>query len=192
MKNIVLIISFVLLSVSLQAQKFQKIDKSVVDIAYYPAKAPIRVFEKKATKRAALEPKIRVTYSRPLKKERTIFGKLLKFNEPWRIGANESTEVLFMTDVTFGDSLVKAGRYSLIIIPTETEWTLKLNTDLDGWGDYSYDPSKDIASITAPTKESKKEIEALSIALYENSENIIHLKVGWDKTIAEFPIRINE
>lgn len=192
MKNIVLLIAFALLSVSLHAQKFQEIDKSVVDIAYYPADAPVRVFKKKAAKRAALEPKIRVIYSRPLKKGRAIFGKLLKFNEPWRIGANESTEILFMTDVTFGESLVRAGRYSLIIIPTETEWTLKLNTDLDGWGNYSYDPSKDIASITVPTQKSKKEIEALSIALYKNSENVIHLKVGWDKTIAEFPITINE
>ncbi len=190
MKNISLIIAIAIASFTTNAQEFDKIDKSVMDAAFYPAKAAKRTFAKSDEKKAALAPKIRVLYSRPLKKGRTIFGDLLKFDKPWRIGANESTEVLFMTDVKFGDTDVKAGRYSLIIIPTATEWTLKLNTENDGWGNYGYEPEKDIASITAPVEKSAKEIEALSIALYEKSPNLIHLKIGWDTTIAEFPIML--
>lgn len=188
-KNQIIIVLF-MLSFTTYAQKFAKIDKSIMDAAFYPAKAPIRVFEKNDEKRMALKPKIRVLYSRPLKKGREVFGKLLKFNEPWRIGANESTEILFLTDVKFGDTDVKAGRYTLIAIPTATNWTIKLNTENDGWGNYSYDPSKDIASVTVPTQKSNKEIEALSIALYEKSANIIHLKIGWDTTYTETPIML--
>jgi len=88
-----------------------------------------------------------------------------------------------MTDVTFGGTDIKAGRYSLIAIPTAKNWTLKLNTELDGWGNYGYDSSKDIATITAPVTASSKEIENLSIALYEASAKVIHLKIGWDTTI---------
>jgi len=131
-----------------------------------------------------------VTYSRPAKKGREIFGKLLKYDEAWRIGANESTEVLFMTDVVFGGTTVSAGRYSLIVIPTENEWTLKLNTVLDGWGNYGYEPSKDIASITAPVKKDGKEVEHLSMALYEATDNVVHLKIGWGTHSAEFPITL--
>ena len=172
------------------AQKFEKMDKSTMDRAYYPAGAAKRTFAKSDAKKKELEPQIRVTYSRPAKKGRVIFGKLLKFNEPWRVGANESTEILFENDVKIGGKDVKAGRYSLIIIPTEKEWTLKLNTELDGWGNYGYNPDMDIVSISAPVTESKEEIENLSITLYEASQNVVHLKIGWDKSIAEFPITL--
>jgi len=190
MKNILLIIALLTASMTVFGQDFAKIDKSFMDAAFYPEGAAKRTFAKSDEKKKALVPKIRILYSRPMKKGRVIFGELLKFDEAWRIGANESTEILFMTDVKFGDTDVKAGRYSLIIIPTAKTWTLKLNTENDGWGNYSYDASKDIASITVPTQSSSKEIEALSIALYEKSPSLIHLKIGWDTTIAEFPITL--
>lgn len=188
MKKVVVLLILLTIGFTGNAQKFANIDKSTMDRAYYPEKAPKRWFTKNEAKRAAQTPQIRVTYSRPAKKGREIFGKLLKFGEPWRVGANESTEILFINDVTFGGKTIKAGRYTLIIIPTENEWTLKLNTELDGWGNYGYDPALDIASVSVPVSKSKKEIENLSIALYEASKNTVHLKIGWDKTIAEFPI----
>ncbi len=190
MKKYVLLLALALALLQVNAQKFDKLDKSPMDRAYYPANAAIRSFEKTEAKKKAAEPKIRVTYSRPSKKGREIFGKLLKFNEPWRIGANESTEIIFMTDVIFGGTNIKAGRYSLIAIPKQDQWTLKLNTLLDGWGNYGYDASLDIASITSPIQNSKKVIEHLSMTLYEASKKTIHLKIGWDSTFATFPIQL--
>lgn len=190
MKNLVMIIAFAIIGTNVNAQEFTKMDKSSMDRSYYPKNAPKRAFAKTDADKKAQEPQIRVTYSRPAKKGREIFGKLLKFGEAWRVGANESTEILFANDVTFGGKKIKAGRYSIIIIPTAKEWTLKLNTGLDGWGNYGYDASKDIASMSVPVTKSKKEIENLSIVLYKASKNTIHLKVGWDTTVAEFPIML--
>ena len=85
---------------------------------------------------------------------------------------------------------IKAGRYTIIIIPTETEWTLKLNTELDGWGNYGYDATKDILSVSAQVNNSNKEIENLSIALYEASQDTVHLKIGWDTSTVKFPITL--
>lgn len=45
---------------------------NTMDSAYYPAEAPKRTFTKNDAKRAALTPQIRVTYSRPVKKGRTV------------------------------------------------------------------------------------------------------------------------
>ncbi len=190
MKKYLILIVIAFACSQIKAQKFEKLDKSPMDRAYYPANAAIRFFEKTEKEKKAAEPKVRVSYSRPSKKGREIFGALLKFNEPWRIGANESTEIIFMTDVVFGGTDIKAGRYSLIAIPEQNQWTLKLNTLLDGWGNYGYKPSQDIASITVPTQISKKVIEQLSMALYKVSENKIHLKIGWDNTFAEFPMTL--
>ena len=190
MKKILLILA-VATSISASfGQEFEKVDKSPLDAAYFPQNATKRAFVKEETKRRAMEPKIRILYSRPSMKGREVFGKLVKYGEPWRIGANETTEILFMTDVTFGGKKVKAGRYSLIAIPTEKEWTIKLNSDLDTWGHYSYDKSKDIASITVPTQSEKKTIETLSIALYEKGENLVHIKIGWENTVVELPVTL--
>ncbi len=180
----------VLFAFNAEAQDFKPLDKSPMDRAYYPAQAPVRAFAKTDEEKKALEPQIRVTYSRPAKKGRVIFGDLLKYGEAWRIGANESTEILFVNDVTFGGKTISAGRYSAVIIPTENEWTLKLNNGLDGWGNFGYDDSKDVVSVTAPVSKSEEVIENLSIALYLASENTVHLKIGWDNSVAEFPITI--
>lgn len=190
MKKIFLIFTFLAIGLVTFAQDFAKIDKSSMDATYYPTKATKRAFAKTDAEKTALTPKIRVLYSRPLKKGRNIFGELLKFNEPWRVGANESTEILFMTDVKFGGTAVKAGRYSLIAVPTSDSWTFHLNTELDGWGNYSYNAEWDVATITVPTQSSEEVIEALSITLYEKSPNLVHLKIGWDKTIVELPITL--
>ncbi|GHC50815.1 DUF2911 domain-containing protein [Ulvibacter litoralis] len=190
MKNLLLIIAIALVGTTVNAQDFAKMDKSPMDRSYYPAGAPHRTFEKDAAKKEGLTPQIRVTYSRPAKNGRVVFGKLLKFGEAWRVGANESTEILFNNDVVFGGKEIKAGRYTIIVIPTEKEWTLKLNTELDGWGNYGYDASKDVASVTVPVTSSKDVIENLSISLYEAAPKTVHLKIGWDTTVAEFPITL--
>ncbi|WP_046755886.1 DUF2911 domain-containing protein [Kordia jejudonensis] len=190
MKKIIMMLAFFAAVSTVNAQDFPKVDKSPTDIAHYPSNAAKRAFAKTDDQKKSLEPKIRVIYARPFKKGRDVFGGLLKFGKAWRVGANESTEVLFMTDVMVGDTNVKAGRYSVIIIPEKDSWTLKINSENDGWGNYSYDASKDVASITVPTQKSDKEIEQLSVVLYEKSKNVVHLKIGWDTTVAEFPITL--
>ena len=36
---------------------------------------------------------IKVTYSQPQKRDREIFGKVVPFDQVWRTGANEATEI---------------------------------------------------------------------------------------------------
>ena len=54
---------------------------------------------------------VKVTYGRPAKKNREIFGKLVPFGEVWRTGANEATEITLTRDVTILGKLVAAGTY---------------------------------------------------------------------------------
>src|SRR5258708_39461886 len=77
---------------------------------------------------------IKVTYGRPYKKGREIFGGLQKYGEVWRCGADEATEISFAKDGTFGGKPVKAGKYTLFVIPNEKEWTIILNGDTKFWG----------------------------------------------------------
>ena len=94
-----MLIAFAIIGTTVNAQKFAKMDKSPMDRSYYQAGAPHRTFAKDMKKKESLTPQIRVTYSRPAKKGRDVFGTLLKFGEAWRVGANESTEILFINDI---------------------------------------------------------------------------------------------
>ncbi len=61
--------------------------------------------------------KVDVDYSRPVVKDRTIFGTLLPFGKLWRTGANATTTVEFSGPVTINGSKLEAGKYSLFTIP---------------------------------------------------------------------------
>jgi hypothetical protein len=92
------------------AQKFRKADQSPMDMAYFPDHF---AHDRKEGEKAI----VRVTYSRPLKNGREVFGKLVPYGKVWRTGANEATEIKFYQDVEFGGKKVKAGSYSLFTIP---------------------------------------------------------------------------
>ncbi len=193
MKQLIICTSICLgLFFSAHAQEFGKLDKSPLDVVYYPTKAAFRFFEKTPEKTKALEPAIKIYYSRPQKKERKIFGELVPYNELWRTGANEAAEIKFYKNVTIGGTIVKAGNYSFATLPTAEKWTLIINAVKDNWGVYVYDDKKDIAKVEGTPHKAKEAIEAFSISLYEKTTGIVHLKMGWDDTIVEFPIEILE
>ena len=131
MKNLILILTLVLLVTGgTYAQDFPNLDKSPMDAAYFPARAAFRAFAKTDEEEKSLEPKIKVVYSRPQKKGREVWGGLQKFGELWRVGANESTEILFFSDATVGGTTVKAGRYTLYAMTNETEWEVYISSCL--------------------------------------------------------------
>ena len=189
MKNkVVLFCSVVLLlTMEVQAQKMAGLDKSPMDMAYYPDNfAHDRKF---APKLIGDSPAlVRVTYSRPAKKEREIFGKLIPYNEVWRTGANESTEIKFYKDVTIQGKKVKAGTYTLFTIPNANEWTIIINSDVDFWGAYSYNQANDILRINVPVKKSEEVIEIFSIQLSKISDSEAVIRLAWDTTLVESSI----
>lgn len=188
MKKLVFI-SLILMTVSVaNAQKFRGLDKTPMDMAYYPDDfAHDRKF---APQKVGDKAYIRLTYSRTAKKEREIFGKLVPFGKVWRIGANEAPEIKFYQDVTIDGKKVPAGVYTLLMIPNENEWTVILNTDLDVWGAYSYNESKDVLRAKATTKKADEIIENLSIQFFKVSDNEAVMRLGWDTTIVELPIKL--
>jgi len=159
-----------------------------MDMAYYPDDfahdrkfAPAKVGDKVFA---------RVTYSRPAKKDRETFGKLIPYGKVWRVGANEATEFKLFTDATIQGKKLKAGVYSFYAIPTETEWTLIFNTDLDQWGAYSYNEKLDVLRVTVPVKKADEPVENLSIQFKKANDNVKDsiLMIAWDKALVEVPI----
>ena len=188
-KTLLLLCLFGLVIIEAKAQKLRGTDKSPMDMAYYPDNfAHDRKFAPKLI--GDMPAIVRITYSRPAKKEREVFGtKIVPYGEVWRLGANESSEIKFYQDVTIQGKKVKAGTYSLFAIPTATEWTIILNKDLDFWGAYSYNKDNDVLRVNVPTKKTDEVVENFSIQCIKGSnDKETTMKMAWDMTLVEVPI----
>ena len=130
MRSIVLAYLFMISSyAAIAQQKPTELDKSPMDMSYWPANYPILRMSGKAKD----EPVGRLIYSRPLKNGRDIFGGIIKYNELWRLGANESTELELFRSVRIAGKPVPEGRYTMYCIPTESKWTMIINRDNYCW-----------------------------------------------------------
>lgn len=161
--------------------KFPLADSSPADIVYYPLNTP------KAKPADNVKPIIKVVYSRPQKKGREIFGVLEQFGKVWRLGANENTEIKFYNKIKIGDKKIGAGTYSLFAIPNKDKWTIILNKNIDRWGAFTYDETKDVIRIEVPVQELSKPMEYLSIT-FKEMQGGANMIIGWDKTVVELPI----
>jgi hypothetical protein len=128
----------------------------------------------------------KVTYGRPYKKDRDVFGGLEKFGEVWRLGADEATTITFNTDSKIGGQKVPKGTYAMFALLNENEWTIILNGVSKQWGAFSYDKNKDkdVASVKIPVKKLDNVVEQLTIRFDATSTMIIE----WDKTQVLVPI----
>lgn len=161
-------------SAGANAQKFDGIDKSPMDMATFPASYKIA------------DKAVRVTYSRPQLKGRSI-SELAKAGEVWRLGANEASEVTFYKDAKIGDTSLKAGTYSMFAIPGDKEWTIIFNKKLNQWGAYSYDQSADVARVKAAVSSGKESLEAFSIA-FDEANGGTNMVMGWGTTRVSLPV----
>ncbi|NIJ53431.1 DUF2911 domain-containing protein [Dyadobacter arcticus] len=180
-KSIFLSLLLIIAALTTQAQKFRALDKSPRDIAWFPDHF---AHDRKDGEKAL----VRVSYSRPYLKGREAFGKLEPYGKVWRVGADESTEIKFYQDATFGGKKVKAGTYSLFAIPGDKEWTVILNSDVDYWGAYKYKEASDVLRVTAPVKKAEAPIENFSIVFEKTSDTAAKMFLGWDSTIVELPV----
>ncbi|HEV8272161.1 MAG TPA: DUF2911 domain-containing protein [Chitinophagaceae bacterium] len=168
-----------------QSAKLPEVDKSPMDVSYYPNNYPILKIQNKAT-----EPLIaRVLYSRPQKQGRKIFGELVEYDKVWRLGANEATEIEFYKDVKLGGKKVPKGRYTLYAIVSENVWTMILNKDTDTWGAFKYDSKKDMLRTDVAVQKTDEVVESMSM-YFEKSTTGISLIVAWEQVKVTLPITL--
>ena len=168
-----------------QSAKLPDVDKSPMDVSYYPNNYPILKIQNKAT-----EPLVaRILYSRPQKQGRKVFGELVEYGKVWRLGANEATEIEFYKDVKIGGKKILKGRYTLYAIVSENAWTMIVNKDTDTWGAFKYDSKKDVLRTDVPIQKTDESAESMSM-LFEKSANGISLVIAWEQVKVALPITL--
>jgi hypothetical protein len=168
-----------------QSSRLPEVDKSPLDISYYPNNYPVLKIQNKAT-----EPLVaRVLYSRPQKQGRKIFGELVEYGKVWRLGANEATEIEFYKDVKIGGKKVPKGRYTLYAIANENAWTIIINKDTDTWGAFKYDSKKDLMRTDVNVQRTEEAVESMSM-WFDKTASGISLNISWEQVKISLPITL--
>jgi hypothetical protein len=181
---VVLFLAISMINTTVEAQfKAPAMDKSPMDMSYFPANFPILKIQNKAT-----DPLMcRVCYSRPQKNGRSVFGDLIEYGKVWRLGANEATEIELYKDVKINDARLKKGRYSMYAIPFQDKWTLIFNKETDIWGAFQYDEKKDVLRTDVKLEKQQDPIEAFTL-LFDKTDSGANMVMAWDNIKATLPI----
>ena len=162
-----------------------KSDQSTMDISWCPSNYPLEQMQGNKQKLIA-----RVIYSRPHKKGRQIFGttteSLCVYGKPWRLGANEATEITFFENVNIAGKNIDKGTYVLYCIPNETKWTIIFNSNLYTWG-LHIDETKDIFKTDISTIKQSPLIEDFTL-FFEDTKTGCDMVMAWDNVKTILPI----
>lgn len=170
-----------------QVNRVPPMDKSPMDISYYPPNYPVLKIQDKVT-----EPLLaRVVYSRPSKGGRTIVGDLLEYGQVWRMGANEATELELFRDVRIINGRLKKGRYTLYAIPGQEHWTIIFNRETDTWGAFRYDVKKDALRVDIKPERMKEVHEILSMFFDRNGQQV-EMILLWDDIKLSIPFVVDD
>jgi hypothetical protein len=152
---------------------------------------------------------IEITYGRPIKRGRDIFGgagdKYGKVANPdapvWRAGANTTTQLNTEVPLVINGKTVAPGTYTMFIDLKPNAWTLilsnwKAQTRYDPsnknelWGAYEYTPDKDV--VRAPMKMSTLPfaVDQLTWEFTDMSDTGGNMLIMWDKTTASVPFKV--
>lgn len=146
-----------------------------------------------------LDTRITIDYSRPAVKDRVIWGNIVPYGLgtserygngnpfPWRAGANENTTIEINNDVQVEGIYLPAGKYSIHMIPSETDWIIIFNKNNSQWGSYSYDQSADVIRVpVTPVKSYFKEF--LTFGFGNITSNSVTAFLHWEKLKIPFLI----
>lgn len=132
---------------------------------------------------------IKVEYSRPGVKGRTIFGDLVPYDQLWRMGANQSTKVTFSTDVLIAGNPLAAGTYALFAIPGAAEWVIIFNKNLETWGVDGYKEADDALRVSVrPSTCAATERLSLGMENFGDDHGMIYIR--WATTEVNIPVKV--
>ena len=129
-----------------------------------------------------------VIYGRPYTKDpktgepRVIWGGLVKWDVPDRLGADEATTFITQKPIIVGESLVPAGVYTLYTIPSlNGPSKLAISTNVGKWG-VPVDETHDLTRVEMKKEALDTPVDQLTISVDKDDSGGGVLKIRWEKT----------
>ena len=161
---------------------------------------------------------VEVEYGRPILRGRTNiwasgdqYGKGLLLDAPvWRVGADESTQLMTSVDLQFGAFRLPAGRYTMFADTEAMAWTLIFSTYRAAetyreagllraagfrrppalWGAYGYTPERDVVRTPMEVSTVDRSADQVTIAFVNMTQHGGDLMIWWDDQMAMTPFRV--
>ncbi|HTN05201.1 DUF2911 domain-containing protein [Agriterribacter sp.] len=184
-KTLAVAIGLMLMLFAGAQENWPPLDNSPMDMIYLPVDYPILKIRKSAPE----TPVIKIIYSRPQKKKRTVFGELVDYGSVWRLGANEATELDLFKDVKIANTKIRKGRYTLYAIPYKEKWTIIINKENDVWGAFAYDEKKDILRTDVKTEKNAEPVESFTM-MFEKTGTGANLLITWEDVKVSLPVTL--
>lgn len=134
---------------------------------------------------------IELSYSRPGVKGRKVFGDLVPYGKVWRTGANGATTLSFGDEVTIGGTAIPAGKYGLLTIPGEKEWTIIITKQTNVTSPAAYKQEEDVVRVKANPTILPFSIETFTIGIDDMTSNSCVVGILWDNVYVALPVTTN-
>ena len=132
---------------------------------------------------------ISIEYGRPIARGRALFGQLVPWDSVWHPGADSATRIVFNHPVRLESQDVKAGEYSVWLIPHASQpWTVILSRAAHTFHKPYPGAARDAYRFDV-TPETGAHMESLAFYFPSVVRADAVLRVHWGETIV--PIRIN-
>jgi hypothetical protein len=128
-----------------------------------------------------------IEYGRPRMRGREIFGALVPYGRVWCPGADEATKLTTNRPLQFGGLKLKAGEYSLWILPLPDRWSLIFNSQADAF--HTYHPENaDVGKIDLQKEALPEPVEQLTFAIEKNASGSGGvIAMAWENTRVSAP-----
>ena len=134
---------------------------------------------------------VKIEYSRPAMRGRTIMGDLVPYGSLWRTGANKNTTLSFSDPVTVGGQALAAGTYALFTRPGKSLWEVFFYTETENWGTPQEWQSKSVAAvIEVPTQSLAEPQESFTISINELTNTGANISLSWENTRVTLPLEV--
>lgn len=118
-----------------------------------------------------------------------IFGDLVPYNQWWRTGANEATQIELTRDIRFmNGEVLAAGKYSLVTIPNPDRWQVIFNSEIPDWGTEYY-PEFNVLTVEGEVEKLPQTVEVFTIDFTEENGQP-QLTMAWDDTKVSVPFTV--
>jgi len=160
-------------------------------IAFHPADARAQGYpfsQRGSVSQTVAFTTISVEYGRPVARGRALFGQLVPWDSVWHPGADSATRIVFAHDVLVEGHSLKAGEYSLWLMPHEHKpWTVIFSNAAHTFHKPYPGAEHDVLRVDV-TPEQSAHMEALAIYFPVVLRDEATMRIHWGETAV--PIRL--
>lgn len=129
---------------------------------------------------------IKVEYSRPSMKGRTVFGNLVPFGDVWRTGANTPTKFTTTDSITVAGKGLAKGTYVLMTRPGASEWEIIFNKNPSASAS-GFKEEDNVLKVKVPSQEFPVAVESFTMMIGDVTNTSASLDIIWANTIVRVP-----